>query len=155
MSGITLEWLAGVVSRRPAARAYHNTNQSIPNGVTTVLAFNSERFDTDNIHDLITNNSRLTCRTAGRYLIVGNCAFEFNPTGSRLVEIIKNGSFYSAQLSNNAVTTAGWGTNLSISVIEDMNVNDYVELRVLQTSGVAVNILSLANFTPEFMMIKV
>lgn len=139
----------------PAARAYHNANQSIPNGVVTSLAFNSERFDTDNIHDLITNNSRLTCRTAGKYLIVGNCAFEFNSTGARLVEITKNGSLYLVQVSSNAVTTAGWGTNFSASVIEDMNVNDYVELQVLQTSGVAVNILSMANFTPEFMMIKV
>ena len=35
----------------PGARVYHNANQSISNTTVTALAFNSERWDTDTIHD--------------------------------------------------------------------------------------------------------
>ena len=51
------------------ARAHHSSNQSITNNTFTVLSLNSERWDTDSIHDNSTNNSRLTCNTAGKYII--------------------------------------------------------------------------------------
>src|SRR5262245_15317139 len=62
------------VSQAPAVRAFHNTTQSITNGVTTTLAFNSETFDqtagaSSTMHDNVTNNSRLTAVYAGVYWI--------------------------------------------------------------------------------------
>src|SRR6266576_1935140 len=61
---------------QPAVRVFHNAAQSLTTGVATALAFNSERFDqagnvADTQHDTVTNNSRLTCRYAGVYLISG------------------------------------------------------------------------------------
>src|SRR5262245_40483526 len=65
----------------PAARAYHSANQSINSGTNTTLNFDSERFDSDTIHDNVTNNSRLTCKTAGKYLICCNVRWASNATG--------------------------------------------------------------------------
>ncbi|GAI09725.1 unnamed protein product, partial [marine sediment metagenome] len=33
------------------ARVYHSASQTIPDAIGTYLAFDSERYDTDNIHD--------------------------------------------------------------------------------------------------------
>ena len=48
------------------AHAYHNAAQSINTASETTLALNSERWDTDSIHDTAVNNSRLTCVTPGK-----------------------------------------------------------------------------------------
>ena len=45
-------------------RAYNNANITVPNATLTALPLNSERWDTNSIHDLATNNTRLTCQTA-------------------------------------------------------------------------------------------
>src|SRR5678815_4874680 len=82
----------------PKARVYHNTTQSIANNTNVALAFNSERFDTDTIHDLSTNNSRLTCRTAGTYLLLGHFGTAANATGRRVIAIRLTGSTYIACL---------------------------------------------------------
>src|SRR5262249_52738845 len=56
----------------PRGRAYKTTAQAIPTGTWTPVQLDAEQFDTDTIHDTATNNSRLTCKTAGIYLCVGN-----------------------------------------------------------------------------------
>lgn len=138
----------------PSARAYHSTNQSINNTVGTALALNSERFDTDTIHDTVTNNSRLTCKTAGKYLIFGHVEWAANVTNNRQVSILVNGATniaISAQPANvNALTT-----RQSISSIYSLAVNDYVELFVYQDSGGALNVLASGNYSPEFGMVWV
>lgn len=63
------------IMKYPACRVYNNANISIPNATYTALQFNSEDFDTDNMHDNTTNNTRLTCKTAGIYLITGSVSF--------------------------------------------------------------------------------
>src|SRR5262245_22049217 len=68
----------------PACRAYHNAAQALTTGVEASLALNSERYDTDTMHDTVTNNSRLTIKTAGLYIITGHVEFANNATGYRL-----------------------------------------------------------------------
>lgn len=135
------------------ARAYHSTTQEIPNIDFTALAFDSERYDTDNIHDPTTNNSRLTCKTAGKYVISAAVGFFHNATGIRRVHIWLNGS-----------TPIGWQDihSLSdtdhyctVSTIWDMAVNDYVEVRVFQSSGGALNVLKFDYYSAEFMMQRI
>lgn len=138
----------------PSARVYHSVSQSIPNATVTVLAFNSERFDTDGIHDTVTNNSRLTCKTAGKYLIIGNIHFAANATGARAIHIRLNGATFIAN-DGRASASATDVNVLTISTLYQLNAGDYVELTVWQNSGGALNVLSSANFSPEFMMVKV
>jgi hypothetical protein len=136
------------------ARVYHSVDQSIPNATVTVLAFDSERYDTDDIHDTVTNNSRLTCKTAGKYLIIGQVRFYANSTGWRWVDIYLNGTTYIAAFRLDANSASDH--EMVIASIYDLAVNDYVELRVVQTSGGSLSVLAPNNgISPEFMMQRI
>lgn len=137
------------------ARAYNNANLTIGNNSTTTLTLNSERYDTDTIHDTSTNTSRLTCKTAGKYLVTGTVDFAAHATGLRGLYIWLNGTTYIAIANQMAITTAAIPTRMTISTIYDLAVNDYVELRAYQSSGGDLNVQTGANFSPEFMMQRI
>lgn len=137
----------------PAARVYHSANQSIANTTFTTLAFNSERYDNDGEHDNTTNNSRLTCKTAGKYRITANVQFASNATGYREVFFLVNGTTAIADIIQDA--NASFATTMSLSTTYELAVNDYVEVRVYQNSGGALNVSAVGNYSPEFMMEKV
>ncbi len=133
------------------ARVHHNTTQSIANATVTALAFNSETADTDTIHDTSTNNQRLTCKTAGIYLIVGQVAIQSNATGFRAALIrLNNGATYIAAEQRQAVN--GDGTFMTVSSIYPLAVNDFVTLEVYQNSGGSLNAI-VSSGAPSFMMI--
>lgn len=138
----------------PSCRAYHNAAQSVPHATSTPLALNSERFDTDTIHDVVTNNTRLTCNTAGVYVITGCAVYLANATGRRMLQIRLNGTTVIADIEITAVS-GGNNTVLSITSIYSLSLNDYVELVAFQDSGGALNVSSSGNISPEFSMIRV
>lgn len=136
------------------ASAYHDAAQTISNNTIplAVLAFNSERFDTDTIHDTAANNSRLTCKTAGVYQIVANVAFAANATGRRIVGIRLNGSTTIARQSLNALATGM--TQIVVTTQYQLAVNDYVEVEVYQDSGGDLAVSATGNYSPEFSMVR-
>lgn len=108
--------------------------QSITSGTPTALTFTTEDFDTDSNHDNVTNNTRWTCVTAGRYLFMGGFSFAGDTTGQRYGYWAKNGSAVNgagvrASGSANATTLA------MRSTIIDMAVSDYVELIAHQNTA--------------------
>ena len=131
----------GVLKGRAGARVYHSANQSIPNDTITTLAFDSEDYDTDDIHDTVTNNSRLTCKTAGKYLIAACIPYSTNGTGYRGAWIDLNGSVTLTLARIPAVTSSGIGTYVFIMTVYDLSVNDYVVLKAKQDSGGALDVL--------------
>ncbi len=137
----------------PCARVYHSAAQSIADSTWVALAFNSERFDNDAIHDTVTNNSRLTCKTAGKYQISGAIQFDSNGTGNRGIKIRLDGSTDIA-LHQQGNTGADYDA-LAISTLYELAVNEYVELMVLQKSGGNLDVVAGGGFSPEFMMVKV
>jgi len=136
-----------------SARIYHNTSQSIVDSTWTPLAFNSERFDTDTMHDNVTNNLRLTCKTEGRYIITGNVAFASNSVGTRMARILLNGITPIIMKTINPVT--GSSTRTDITTIYDLAVNDYIQLDVFQSSGGALSIEASANYSPELSIARI
>ena len=133
------------------ARVYNNAAISIPN-TGADLTFNSERYDTDNIHDISTNPSRLTCKTAGKYLIIGNIEWAPNNNGVRDARIVLNGTTIIGIVR---VAAAGGSYFQVVSTIYDLSVNDYVVLHAYQDGAGALNVNSSGNFSPEFMMQKI
>lgn len=135
------------------ARVFHNANQSIPNLTATILAFNSERYDTDTIHDPVINNSRLTAKTAGKYVIIGNIFWTSFVGGRRTFNFRLNGATI---IANEEMPIAPGGISYgALSTIYDLALNDYIELAVFQSSGAGLSILVSANFSPEFMMQRI
>jgi len=140
------------------AAVYHNANQLIPHNVAVTLAFNSERYDTDGIHDTAVNNSRLTCRTAGKYLIGTLLRWEAKAAGGRCVYLVLNGAPRIGISEMQAVTYAGWNTSHCLFRVWDFAVGDYVQVVVYQDSGAGINILFVGGgeaCSPEFMMQRI
>lgn len=137
----------------PSCRVYNNADISILHAVETALTFNSERSDTDLIHDTVTNSSRLTCKTAGRYLMTGHVWFAANSSGRRAVYVRLNGTTIIGRTM--VPTAAAGGVALTVTATYELAVNDYLELIVYQDSGVALNVLAVLNESPEFSMAKI
>src|SRR6266540_1593217 len=139
--------------RMPTARVYHNIAQTLTTAVSLNLAFNTERFDTDTIHDTLTNNTRLTCKTAGVYEIGGSAEFAANATGVRSLQILLNGA--TAIVEQDITSTGAVVHRMSVSTVYQLAVNDYVELRATQSSGGNLNVNSTGNHSPEFWMARI
>lgn len=130
------------------ARVFHGGNQSIPNSTNTFVTFDGEQWDDNDLHDTVTNNSRITVKVPGRYLITANIYFTGNATGARQLKFKVNGS---AQIG--AINEApGNATDFLVAhaVIWELAVDDYVEVEVLQNSGGALNIVNFGDNTNEF-----
>jgi len=135
------------------ARVYHSTTQEIANIDLATLAFDSERYDTDTIHDTTTNNSRLTCKTAGKYIISAAIGFFHNATGVRRVEIYHSSGVILGKQDVHSLSDMDH--YCTVTAIWDLAVNEYVEVRVYQSSGGALNVLKSSHYSAEFMMQRI
>jgi hypothetical protein len=129
----------------PAVRVYRTTAFNVLNNTSPSIIFTAKRFDTDNI---FTSGTRLTCRTNGLYLITINFEWTANGVGTR-----------SIQLQLNAVTTIAYtsllatsSAQMTLSTIYALNTNDYIEAQAFQNSGGALDVLSVASYSPELVM---
>ena len=134
------------------ARVYNNAHLSANHDSYTALTFNSEDYDTDSIHDTGSNTGRLTCRTAGKYLIVVNIKFATDADGYRWIYCPLNGAGGIAQSTGVAT---GAGEKLNGSVIYDLSVGDYVTAYVYHNAGGAINVEYEAKFSPYFMIQRI
>lgn len=134
----------------PAARVHHNAAQTLTNNTAAALSMNSERYDTNVIHDNVTNNTRLTCKTAGKYSIQGCVSFTANGTGVRQLELFLNGTTIIGLVLVPGV--AATVVVLNVTCDYNLAVNDYVELRAYQNSGGNLDTVVAANYSPEFSM---
>lgn len=119
------------------AFAYTSSTQSIASGTTTALAFDTEEFDSDSIHDNSTNNSRLTIPSnLGGYWHVGATA-QFallNDGTTSNLRLSKNGSDLrgtTAQVTGAASAYPGMSISRPVALVA----GDYVEARVTHFHG--------------------
>ena len=143
--------VTGVHAFDKGARVYRNVSKVIATGsLDTKVDFDLESYDTDTIHDNSTNNTRLTCKTAGKYLIYAQAYWTGNATGARQIVLGLNSvTNIGMALCGAYDTTALMQTCLTIY---SLAVNDYVEMIVNQTSGGNLTLIcGLANNT-HFLM---
>src|SRR5574339_657235 len=74
--------IANAVNRKRALIS-STVVQAIPNGVDTNGTFATVDFDNDTMANMGVDNTALTVKTAGLYLIEGEANFVLNATGSR------------------------------------------------------------------------
>lgn len=140
--------LPAVIATPPACAVFHSVAQSIPDDTDTILAFNSERFDTDTMHDNATNNTRITFTTAGIYSVTFVCVWNKNAVGDRKAAIRKNGADVLGTDAKHA-GDADLFVGQSVTVQESFAAADYVEALVRQDSGGALNLLAQRD-SPNF-----
>lgn len=157
-SGMTVGATLPTVFGDFSARAYHSANQTVTSGSATVLAFNSERWDTDTIHDTAISNSRLTATTTGKYEIRGQVEWAAAGNGSRKLELLLNGTTVIATQSCPFTASAGRNADVvdcTISTHYSLTATNYIELRVTQTVQSGLDVVAASNTSPEFEMVKV
>jgi hypothetical protein len=149
------------VNSRPVimagCRVYHNTVNTCATGTAVMLAFNSERFDTDGYHDTVTNNSRLTVPTglAGTYLITAVITFAASMAGMREVALKVNNATYIAIDDRDALSTAGLTTSMTMMATWVLAAGDYVQVQVYQNSGGNLDVIGTSAHGCEFAMQRI
>lgn len=139
------------LSAQPAARVYNATNQTLTTGILTTLLFGSERFDSDGIHDTVTNSGRLTAVTSGLYAITGQANFATNATGSRSLGIRLNGTTELAQ--DERPSSGATPTSTTLTTYYRLNAGDYVELLAQQNSGGNLDVTATGDSSPAFSLV--
>ncbi len=134
----------------PACRIYDTSAASITTGgVEKVLTFNSERFDTDNMHSTVSNTNRITFNTAGLYVMTAQTIYSPNVNGDRVLAIRLNGTTYIAYETQRARSGGAGSHIMTCTTIYKMAQGDYVEMLVFQDSGATLTATSFQNTGPE------
>lgn len=136
----------------PGARVYRSSNQNITTSTDTIVLFDSERYDTDSLHSTVSNTGRLTAPRAGKYAISAHIEWTSNATGGRRVRLLLNGSTVIAQDYRLGASSSSEALNMSLSTIYSLATSDYVEVQVWHNRGSGLNVLTSANYSPEFAM---
>lgn len=132
----------------PLCNVFNSAAQSVPNDTSTAMTANSERDDNDAMHSTVSNTSRITAQTAGRYLVTCAVVFAANATGRRAVDFRVNGTTTHNVLSSLPIST----NSLAItgSRLLTFAAGDYVECMSYQNSGAALNV-TLNEFGAVFL----
>ena len=138
------------------ARVRRTSNQSIPTSAFTAIIFDlaGVYYDTDAMWSAV-NPTQLAIQTPGKYCAKGDANFDSSALGSRILGIRINGGNFIALDSDPAVTSALIGTALNPSTEFDFVAGDYIELVAWQNTGVALDILSTADYSPVLTARKV
>lgn len=121
--------------------------QSIAHATTTTVTWDTETFDTDTMHDNVTNPSRITFTTAGKYLVGFYARWASNSTSFRFIDIQLNGL---TDLVRDR-RTAQLESEAEITVSGNFAAGDYVEALVHQGSGGPLDL----NATSAFWAVRV
>jgi hypothetical protein len=162
---LVLSWISVAVvhAAQPSGndvsvRVFNSADITVPNmkpDEWTSLTFNSERWDTANLHETATNSGRLKAPVAGKYYIFASITWE-TPIGSGLwgLRLHLNGTSVIAEqtLPN---TGASFRISMSVGTLYALNAGDYVEAQVFQNNGNPLLIRSIAATSPEFGMARV
>jgi hypothetical protein len=126
----------------PAARAMRSSDQTIADDTLTALQWNSENFDTMNLHSGAVNNTRFTAPISGVYEISAGVVWPPNDAGTfRGLWLSVNGEGNCCRASSVVSPVQTGGTHESVSDIEKLAAGDFVEAFVRQTSGGPLNVV--------------
>lgn len=128
----SLSQVLNFMQNPPRCSVWNNaTANTLVSGTGASIAFDSELYDTDNMHSTTSNTTRLTAQTPGLYDIKGSADFGSSSSGTRQISIYKNGSAQAFD-SDGAMAAADV---LFLSKEIYLAAGDYVELWALQTTG--------------------
>jgi hypothetical protein len=130
---------------RPQCQVKLSADLSIANSTVVAVAWTAEDYDAQGMHDTVTNNSRVTVKRPGKYLVVAFLQFEGATTagadtGLRQALLYKTG-VADIDLTVSASVTTG-EDHIEIFKTYDLAAGDYVEVKAWQNSGNARKVMS-------------
>ena len=125
--------------------------QNITTGGQVIVTWNTEEYDTDGIHDVAVNNSRLTV-PPGFTKVRLNCGvrWSLNTTGSRFMTFKKNGADFIGRSAHWRPVHRESDDSITSPVL-NVIAGDYFEVSVFQDSGTSQKIVPFF-FTSIFAM---
>ncbi len=125
---------------RHGCRLTKSADQSINNCSETPVTFDGESYDVGGLHDNITNNSRITVVTAGKYLLTGIVAYEAGlDTVAAILRL--NGTTQLAIVACSSPLGGEYG-RVCVTDIMSLAAGNYVELLAYMNSGgAAANVI--------------
>lgn len=130
------------VTPKDRCKVFRSAVKSVATGAgNTVMDWDSESYDVGNLHDNVTNNSRISIQDAGYGCVrlVAQIQWAAGTTGYRQVQIRKNGATILAEDSRGGTVTI---TTTQHCVAEDHRpaAGDYYEVVVNHTQGANLNV---------------
>jgi len=142
----TDEQLDSLIGGKVACRVFTTAGQSITDSAWNTVNWASESHDAKDMHDNITNNSRIEIKSGedGLYLITSSLSFASDVTGNRGIRLQKNGA---GEVRRVLTPNAGTGNFVTIQVSDAIELvgGDYLEIAAWQSSGVALALLTGAD----------
>ncbi len=132
----------------PACRVTKAAFQGITTATNTAIVFDTERYDTDSMHDTVTNNTRITIVTAGLYEVGGCIEWDANAAGTRSLGIRLNGTTFLVNVFMDIDSAILHAQNVETTY--KFAAADYVELVAWQDSGGSRTANKSGNYSPEF-----
>lgn len=132
------------------AKATRNVAFTLTNTSWNTITWPTEEFDTDTIHDLVTNTNRLTCKTAGVYafifytpLIIGGFTAS---TAFIAANVQKNSDTIIAGVGSAYVPLIGGiGPSITVSGVVTLAINDFIAA-VLYENGTGTCQLTVDSY---------
>ena len=119
-----------------SARASTASSNALTANVWFTIPLNLETYDTDTMHDTVTNNSRITFTTAGKYHIDGWATFTAGKTHGLRV-LLGGATVIAKTTAGNAL--GGEEDAMSISLDYEFAAGNYIELQAI-TANTATNV---------------
>jgi hypothetical protein len=143
-SGATApEWGSAAGGTFLGCRVTKSVTQTLTTATNTAITWDVEDYDTNTMHDNVTNNSRITIPSGqgGYYLVQCNLSFN-NPNTQFSIAIYKNGTIVKRHF------TAGdlnHDYDLEITAVLNLAAADYIEIFGAQYSGINKNVMGNTN----------
>lgn len=114
-------------------RAYNSTTQTVTAATETTVLFDSEEYDTDAIHDIVTNTGRFTVPAgkAGKWRFVAHVFFA-GSHGNSYGHLRKNGA---TDIVSSAEGLGSTGDTVFPTALIVLAEGDYIEVRAYRTTG--------------------
>ena len=141
-----------------SARVFNSAGISVPQlnpGQWQSLTFDSERWDTRQLHETSKNSGRLKAPIAGKYYVFAHITWQ-SPIGAGLwgLRLQLNGNTVIAEQSvPNPATPSG--ISMSIGTVYALVPGDYIEAQVFQNNGGTLLIRQIPATSPEFGMARI
>ncbi len=140
----TIQDIGVLIGGGRGALVFLSTDVAAANNSTTTLGWDSEDYDTDNIHDNSTNNQRLTVPSGvTKVRFTTSIGWAANATGEREIFLFKNGSeAFVGNSSDTRNTTSNLATHQTATAIIEVVAGDFFTAGVFQNSGGSLDVLS-------------
>lgn len=113
-----------------------SATQSITVSTNTLVTFDQETFDTNTLHDNVTNNERIILNKVGAWLIFGGVEFTATSAGRYRIFLAKNGS--TTTINDLTLSAAASNQTLQVmGIVASTAITDYMTLSAFFGSGTA------------------